>query len=659
MLLYIVRRDHLILMLLGYLMVITSCGRKKHDDDAPTPPQQSAAPLVDKPMDEETKRWWLNKANNTLRLGQNIHDVVDSQTLQKGSPVDIAMTLTADPAFYDMMADFSGYWLGIKSSKFRESVSDYTGSNTKMVSAISDEITGQRQVVNAIKTLSQGGDYFQGLFQEKGPIILTELAMPGIYSDTTGDWYFPKKTAKEIRAELQRRLHAELKQFVELLKAEKTAAFCTAWKGRLRFNIGGPKNSSFFGGGGLFDYDSFESDANQVCDAAATSDAKSPEKLESIATSMSYKDSKLDAVVVFIERLEDQYKGRHPRAVKHVTDLAKLDLSELGLESEAPLYNETLFFKLQNSSTNRNRRRSAWALKRFFCDDLTPINLDAPSSHVGGQHGSDPACQSCHYKLDPMAGYFREIGVFGVNFATSDTIVFDDLAKAERKTYEKPWRAAPESSREWNIGYIRSVTDESQNTFGSNFKDLLELLKTAPEVKECFVRRAFEYAVGEEQAYDKVWGRSIVAKMNETAKTNPSLAIRQVFVDIATSKAFTARERNNNTCYDFVGTTASSERAPCRIASILERNCTSCHSGNNRQGGLDLSSWKILADQKPGFPHKKGDQDVPSRETFQNMIDRLSSTDSSERMPLMKTMPAPEREELFLWLQKELDKTKN
>ena len=638
---------------LGYLMITTSCGRKKHDEDA-TAPQQDTT-LVDKPMDEETKRWWIAKANNTLRHGQNINDVAAAEDLQKLAPAEAALKLTSDPAFYDMMADFSGYWLGIKSSKFRENATDYSGSTTKMVSAISEDVAGQRQVVNAVKTMSQGGDYFAGLFQEKGPTILDEVRMPGIYSDSTGDWYFPKKTSKEIRTELQRRLHAEITQFIELAKDGKTAEFCTNWKKRLRFNIGGPHTPD---GNNLFDYGRFEDDVDKTCDLAEKDGSTPTTKISPtvIETLISTND-KLDKVVLFIDRLEEQYKGHHPRAVKHVTDLAKLDLSELGIETEGSLYNQSLFFKLQNSSTNRNRRRASWALKRFFCDDLTPINLDAPSSHVGGQHGSDPACQSCHYKLDPMAGYFREMGIVGVNFSFTDTIVFDDLAKANRATYEKPWKAAPESGREWNIGYIRSVTDDSQNTFGSNFKDLLELLKTAPEVKECFVRRAFEYSVGEEQAYDKAWGRSIVAKMNETAKSNPSVAIKQVFIDIATSKAFTARERNNNTCYDFTGNTAASDRAPCRIASILERNCTSCHSGSNRQGGLDLSSWKLLSDQKPGFPHKAGDREIPSRETFQNMIDRLSSTDSNQRMPLMKTMPAPEREELFLWLQKELDKS--
>ena len=43
---------------------------------------------------------------------------------------------------------------------------------------------------------------------------------------------------------------------------------------------------------------------------------------------------------------------------------------------------------LGNSSTNFNRKRSAYVLKRFFCDDLIPIGFETPQEHVGGAHGS-------------------------------------------------------------------------------------------------------------------------------------------------------------------------------------------------------------------------------------------------------------------------------
>ncbi len=65
---------------------------------------------------------------------------------------------------------------------------------------------------------------------------------------------------------------------------------------------------------------------------------------------------------------------------------------------------------LANSSTNYNRKRAAYVLKRFFCDDLNPVGFEDPAEHIGGAHGSQTSCYACHYKLDPMAGFFRNHG---------------------------------------------------------------------------------------------------------------------------------------------------------------------------------------------------------------------------------------------------------
>lgn len=641
--------------LAAVLTLATSCGRKKDKDDHGNSPIDGTA-LVDKPMDAETKKWWIAKANTTLRLGLPLSDVGSSEELQKLEINDIAAKLTSDPAFYDMMADFAGYWLGTKSGRIHETVSSYTYDENgkfieKKATGINPELIERPQVINAVKTMTKGGDFFAGLFQETGPSYAKGMDTPYI---STSDMSSPTpKSPNELRLAIQQKVTLEWAQFIQLLKEGKHTEFCEGWKKRIRFELGGPRSPGLFSADGYLDLQVLSYFVGQKCDQPETSKADFDKTIEEFLAKSS---EKIEKVVSFLNKYEVQTGGRDPIAVPHVNDLVPLDLSELGISPTGPLYNETLFYKLQNSSTNRNRRRASWVLKRFFCDDLTPINIEAPSNHVDGPHGSDAACQSCHYKLDPMAGYFRELGFFGTSFANMPTISFDDGAQAQRDVYEQPWKASSATGREWNIGYIRSVTDDKQNTFGSNFKDLLELLKTAPEVKECFVRRVFEYAVGEEQAYDKAWGRSLLKQMNETAKTDPSLAIKQVFADVVTSKAFATREKNNNICYDFATGTKTEQRAPCRIAAILERNCTSCHNTNSRQGGLDLSTWKQLADQKPGFPHQQGGKELTSKQTFQEMADRINASDASIRMPLMKTMPAAEREELYLWLQKELAK---
>src|SRR5690606_12233422 len=61
-----------------------------------------------------------------------------------------------------------------------------------------------------------------------------------------------------------------------------------------------------------------------------------------------------------------------------VVDFTSINLKELGLENPGPLLSQGLFMQLPNSSTNYNRKRAAFILKRYFCDDLTPIDIVAP-----------------------------------------------------------------------------------------------------------------------------------------------------------------------------------------------------------------------------------------------------------------------------------------
>ena len=79
-------------------------------------------------------------------------------------------------------------------------------------------------------------------------------------------------------------------------------------------------------------------------------------------------------------------------------------------------------------------------MKRFFCDDLTPVGFEDPQEHVAGAHGSDTSCFACHYKLDPMAGFFRGLGAQFYDYSRERTIIFDDLADDSRSRYEATWR---------------------------------------------------------------------------------------------------------------------------------------------------------------------------------------------------------------------------
>lgn len=655
----VARRMFYILSGAVWIACAATCGRRSSDDQDIPPPASTG--LTETPMDLETKLWWTRKVNRALRLDQPIEEVASVQDLQGLEPKDIVARLTSDQAFYDMMADFTAYWFGTKPSGVFEMTQAFKADQTDFkrddIRVVNSFLANQPQIIHAVKSMANGGDFWSSLFQEKGPVVLTSVQGPSYYGNDGVE--APKdvwKSPNKFRIFIRDKIAPMLAEDIQLLTDGKHDEFCKAWETFPFYNLGGPRVPSEFSSETVlspFPFMFFVLDYCQTHNDRFFDDAKILKQL------IQFK-ARLNDVVDYLNAadFEAQFNNSNPLAVAHVTSLRDLDVTGAGEAKESALYDSSLFSGIANSSTNRNRRRASWVLKRFFCDDLTPLNVEAPSTHVGGQHGSDAACYSCHYKLDPMAGYFRELGASGRSFAAEPKIIFDDGAVAERTAYEKPWKADAASGRAWNIGYIRSLTDDNINTFGSNFTDLLALLKTAPEVKECFVRRAFEYVVGEEQAFDRAWARRVTDKMNETAKTNTTQAIKDMFADIVTSQAFRARERNNNLCYDFAPGVDTKNRAPCRIATILERNCTSCHSAMNRQGGLDLTSWRVLADQSTGFAHVRSSDgsEFSAKETFEMMAERINSGDPGVRMPLLKTMPAPEREELFLWLQKEIAK---
>src|SRR5690606_6614086 len=124
-------------------------------------------------------------------------------------------------------------------------------------------------------------------------------------------------------------------------------------------------------------------------------------------------------------------------------DVRELDLEALGIEHRRDRMALGWFFdRLPNSSTNFNRKRANYALKRFFCDDLTPVNVVLPDDHAGGRHGTDPGCQACHYKLDPMAGFFRYHNGFGTSSKDPDGIIFfSDGALKPLGEYLGEWRS--------------------------------------------------------------------------------------------------------------------------------------------------------------------------------------------------------------------------
>lgn len=317
---------------------------------------------------------------------------------------------------------------------------------------------------------------------------------------------------------------------------------------------------------------------------------------------------------------------------------------------------KTFWNHLTNSSTNYNRKRSAYILDRFFCDDLTPLNVSSPDSHAEGAHASSPACQACHYKLDPMAGFFKDFGIQGQSFAKEDFLVFDDEASLmgqDKKDYMNSWK--DEEGSKWNIGYIQSTTSPRYNFYGQDLDDLVGIIKKSKQGRVCLTKRLASYFLGEGQSLDGAWIESM-SKEFTTAK-NSSQALKNIIKSLTLSKTYSMSDADPNQCYDTVNQSGASG-VPCQVASLVEANCATCHSNRWAAKGLDLTKWVDLGDQGSGFYHVKNHKQVKPKETFKLMIDRINSSDPSFRMPLGMHMSPNERAKLYRWLLKQLGESK-
>jgi hypothetical protein len=361
----------------------------------------------------------------------------------------------------------------------------------------------------------------------------------------------------------------------------------------------------------------------------------------------------LDKLIYNIPKIQALRKDLDQQnyVVKSLADIRMFDLSTLDLPATTRIFSSDLSFLIQNSSTNYNRRRANYVLNRFFCDDLTPIQTVDDGQPSSGMHGSSQSCHACHYKLDPMAGFFREHGFAFASFAQKDEIVFDDLARKPLSEYTQAWlNTGPnKANRTWNVGYIRSENDEAINSYGESLDDLFSIIKTSPEVRSCLVKRIFQFGIDDKQSLDGEFLAKTVDEFNLwTQCKSSSLALKKTMARVALSNTFRAQDRRTDQCYDFVGT-ENPNAPPCRVRYILEKNCLTCHNSHNASGGLDVSSWV------PGnnmFNHTVNGKLLSREESFHRITTRLESADPAQRMPLSQHMNSTERQDLYLWAQK-------
>lgn len=635
------------------MSLTANCGRmqRHHDDDAPNSPnhnddQKDGETQTNTQVNKDTllttaDPWaserWVMKASRILRQGRELLPGESIEALAQMKKSDVIAKFMSDPLFGDTVLNFNLYFLGFANGSLKMSNGQYKF-----------DVYNFPQAIQAAQAVVDDGDYFS-LFQPETPLSLSPLMFTQLPKDmqpapgTTA----PRRTPQEIRKIITDRLTAEIEGTLLQLETPETfdkAAFCqkndtVSWNELvqdtgLTFNLTVKMDVS----GEWF------SSINTYC-----SDTNSqPSDLKTLLTKI---HTRLPALIAMINSLGSEIY--HPSSVK---DIKLDDLKTLGLGADFQ-YTFLVWNQLQNSSTNYNRKRAAYVLKRYFCDDLTPISLALPDQHTTGRHASDPSCQSCHYKLDPMAGFFKDRGVIGIDFGKFPFIQFDDGATMDRQDFANSWHAPGGTSRTWDIAYVRSPDNASLNTYGESLDDLFNIINTAPEVKQCLVRRMFEYFVARDQVVDGNYLTALADKFTEESKENSSQAFKNTIARLLESQTFSTPDPVSTQCYDFALDSTSEpihSPLPCQVAHVISRNCASCHSSQGASGGLDLTGWTTLEDGTQTFPHKKGGRQVDRSTTMQSIYDRITSTNKAKRMPLDRDISSGDLEQLFQWVNKVL-----
>jgi len=593
------------------------------------------------------KRWWIDRTARLLRGGEGLGPEDDLDALLPLSKEEIARRFMSDERFGDAMLDFNLFFLGFKSDQLKNG------------SAYDRTVFDFPNAVAAAQALLKDGDYFQ-LFDLEGPFYMAPLRsepldeppQPG--DEGLAPAQLRSKAMREIEA-----VFAEALTFARARPAPELADICKAVEAladsgqtltpRLHRAFDDAEIFALIRGEVLAQpLETLAKVAETACDERTAPAVARKSLLEGLASALAQIKRAFAAIAEFEP---DRYQP------KSVLEFKRFALSAFPTKQKWLSLGFEQGMALGNSSTNFNRKRAAYVLKRFFCDDLIPIGFESPQEHVAGVHGSQTSCYACHHKLDPMAGFFRTYGAYFFDYARSPDIIFDDLASKDRALYEAVWKAARKLPA-WNIGYIRSARFHSNNSYGTSMGDLARILRTAPEVKRCLVKRLHEYIVAEDQTIDRGYLDYLTREFEAEAAVNASRAFKSTIVRLLQSAAYEQRDADPKRCYDAAPGSLPGEGPPCRVAFILSKNCAQCHNAgaDDEAARLDVGSWIMAPDGQHRIFRHVDDRlaQLSARDSLARVIERLSSSDVSVRMPKGKVMGSDERQELFLWAQEEL-----
>ncbi|MEI6398687.1 MAG: hypothetical protein WCO71_07950, partial [Pseudomonadota bacterium] len=230
-----------------YILAITmlfTCSRHDKHKDTPAAPPPAETPGDKEPteltLDPETQAWWTERVNYALRLSEPLDDISGSSDFSQMKPKDVVAAMMNDSGFYDMMADFTTYWLGTKQAGVFE-----TSRTNPTEKVISYSITVQSQAVNAVKAMARDDNYFATLFKETGPVAFMENSKPFLNFHDPNQPELPLLPNAFIRAKILATDREQVTKLIPLAKPETKIEFCAEYRNTdfQLYKLGGPNNA--------------------------------------------------------------------------------------------------------------------------------------------------------------------------------------------------------------------------------------------------------------------------------------------------------------------------------------------------------------------------------------------------------------------------------
>lgn len=576
---------------------------------------------------------WLDKAAKVLRNGDGLgprDDVARLSAMTKEEVIDLWM---ADPRFGDAVLAFNLYYLnrGIEQVK-RRTGNGYTYDNT---------IFDFPQAVLSARAVLEDGDYFS-IFASTPPLFSappatgTSLSRATVMADMTSAIDAVATTRPEA---CQRYAQAGL----TATNALRLLGFSPAIKIRQRWL--NPVNA-------------------KCTDPTGTSGEV---------------QASMRVVAAAIDRIWAQSEAPSSAVeVQSIRDLRSISANVPELPELYPTLGDTFFRALPVSSTNFQRKRSAFMLKTYFCDDLTPLSIPSETptedagadgsagdggtdTHTNGNaHASNPTCQACHYRLDPMGALFRNIGAGGADFTGAGKIQFDDnvtFSGTDLDRYLSQWQN-PDGS--WRAGYYvigRDGKPERERAWldsdGDTLKGLWSYLPRSKVAKSCLTRKLASFVLGAGQVYDREWLGQISADF--TPGPGSAKGFKEVVKALLLSTTFGLHDPKAGTCYD-LPTGAGPNRSPCAIAHVVSENCAGCHASVDGPGHLDFTQWRDIGDGVFSWAHLDANgAQLPRDESLRRILARITASDPNVRMPLLRAMSEDDHKTLRIWITSTLE----